>query len=275
MKTFADIKRRATAGTRLEVLAQTKRPVLVGTIRTVTNPRSLSTRSYEFTSDHTGDETYVGTWPKASEVRIIDADTFEYDLHPGPGVIRLRFLPAEPATTDIEQKSYQYPSIEAFYNERPERRTSGESDYGVHWHADGRNWPLWRVSYVQATGEVYAVENGHCKVRVLGVIPPDPDERYRKDRPGGIAWSDRHDCGTYYRTLDKILDGWADPDVTGHDLAWVVQRLQEHELREAESAVVRGEMLTARQRDVLQQDNDRLTVQAREQFLAQHGRTSQ
>ena len=26
---------------------------------------------------------------------VIDADTFEYDIHPGPGVVRLRFLPRE------------------------------------------------------------------------------------------------------------------------------------------------------------------------------------
>jgi hypothetical protein len=91
VRTLADIKRRATTGTQLEVVGQTKRPALVGTVRTITDARSLSARSYEFTSSHTGDETYVGTWPKASDTRIIDADTFEYDLRPGPGVIRLRF----------------------------------------------------------------------------------------------------------------------------------------------------------------------------------------
>ncbi len=96
MKTLADVRRRAIAGTRLEVIAQTKRPVLVGTVRTIANPRSLSARTYEFTSDHAPGETYVGTWPKAGETRIIDADTFEYDLHPGPGVIRLRFLQSRP-----------------------------------------------------------------------------------------------------------------------------------------------------------------------------------
>ncbi len=91
MKTLADIRRRATEGTRLEVVGQTKRPELVGTVRTIahatTGPR------YTFTSDHTDGETYHGTWPKAGETRIIDADTFEYDIKPGPGVIRLRFLP--------------------------------------------------------------------------------------------------------------------------------------------------------------------------------------
>ena len=121
----------------------------------------------------------------------------------------------------------EYASLEAFYDGQPERRTSGEADFGVHWHAGGKRWPGWRVSYVQATGEVIAVEQyGKCQVRVLGVVQPDPDERFAsKDEAGGIAWSDRHGRGTYYDTLDRILDGWAEPDVSGHDLAWVERRL--------------------------------------------------
>ena len=91
MKTLADIRRRAAEGARLEVIGQTRRPELVGTVRTIvhatTGPR------YTFTSDHADGELYHGTWPKAAEARIIDADTFEYDIKPGPGVIRLRFLP--------------------------------------------------------------------------------------------------------------------------------------------------------------------------------------
>jgi hypothetical protein len=226
MKTLADIKRRTTPGTRLEVVEQTKRPVLVGTVRTIIESQVCSRhntrlpeqrRCYDFTSSNTGDETYCATWSKASETRIIDADTFEYDLHPGPGIIRLRFLPAPVA---------EFPSLEAFYDDQPERGTSGEADFGVHWHANGQSWPEWRVSYIQATGDVFAVEQyGTCKVRVLGNVEPDPDERYSKDQAGGIAWSDKHGRGTYYTTLDKILDGWADPDVSGHDLAWIGQRL--------------------------------------------------
>jgi hypothetical protein len=94
MRTLADIKRRATEGTRLEVVAQTKRPVLVGTVRTVT--RSTPTYWY-FTTDAEGydDGTELSQpWPKARNARIIDANSFEYDLpHPAKGcVIRLRFL---------------------------------------------------------------------------------------------------------------------------------------------------------------------------------------
>lgn len=95
MKSLADVKRRVAAGARLEVVEQTKRPVLVGTTRTVT--RSTSARWY-FTTDAEGfdDGTELDQpWPRARDTRIIDADTFEYDLpHPAKGhVIRLRFLP--------------------------------------------------------------------------------------------------------------------------------------------------------------------------------------
>ena len=111
----------------------------------------------------------------------------------------------------------EFPSLAEFYAGRPERACSGEADYGVHWHVSGRDWPRWRVSYVQATGEVYACEQrGACRVRVLGVVPPDPDERTSASGYRG---------GTYYRTLDAILDGWADPDVSGFDLAWIEAKL--------------------------------------------------
>lgn len=115
----------------------------------------------------------------------------------------------------------EFTTIEEFYDDRPERRRSPESDYGVHWRDEEFGyWPQWRVSYIQATGEVYAVRllgNPAGPVRVLGVVKPDPDTRYQ---PGGDL-----NGPTYYRTLDGILDGWADPDVSGHDLAWVGRRL--------------------------------------------------
>lgn len=96
MKTLADIKRRAVPGARLEVIAQTKRPVLVGTTRIVT--KSTPNRWY-FTTDAEGfnDGSELDQpWPKARDTRIIDGDAFEYDLR-GPArghTIRLRFLPA-------------------------------------------------------------------------------------------------------------------------------------------------------------------------------------
>jgi hypothetical protein len=105
-----------------------------------------------------------------------------------------------------------YGSIDGFYGARPERITSGEADYGVHWRDRNRDWPRWRVSYIQVTGEVYATCTGgqaNGEVRVLGIVPADPV------RPGEV----------YYRTLDRILDGWADPKVSGFRLSWVAERL--------------------------------------------------
>jgi len=112
----------------------------------------------------------------------------------------------------------EYATVEEFYADRPERLRSGEADYGVHWKAGSRrDWPQWRVSYVQATGEVYAVQlSGRCPVRVLGVVPPDPDTRHE---------TGCYDGETYYRTLDRILDGWAELDAADRDVAWVEQRL--------------------------------------------------
>ena len=98
-----------------------------------------------------------------------------------------------------------YPSVEAFYAADPRRRNSPEAYYGVWWREEGSAGP-WRVSYIQATGEVYAEERGgKGRVEVLGIIPPD------NLTPGAI----------YYRTLDHILHGWA---YAGH-LSWVRERL--------------------------------------------------
>jgi len=94
-----------------------------------------------------------------------------------------------------------FPNIETFYDEDPQRRRSGESDYGVWWTNGGR-WPNWRVSYIQATGEVYA-KSVEGPVEILGIVPPDPGPHY-------------------YRTLDKLLEGWSE---AGLDLSWVRKRL--------------------------------------------------
>jgi hypothetical protein len=107
-----------------------------------------------------------------------------------------------------------YPTLEAFYAMNPARKRSPESDYGVMWQEAHRTWPQWRISYIQSTGEVYAVRLGKGSgdaVKVLGIVPADP-----VDDPVHGIW---------YVTLDRILDGWADVDVTHHMLAWVEHRL--------------------------------------------------
>lgn len=100
-----------------------------------------------------------------------------------------------------------YPNIEAFYSDNEARRWSGEADYGVWWTNGGR-WLHWRVSYILATGEVYTAELvAGGRVEVLGVVPPDDGEHY-------------------YRTLDKILDGWSEED--DRPISWVRERLSQN-----------------------------------------------
>ena len=109
--------------------------------------------------------------------------------------------------------SLVFPSIDAFYAADPRRRWSGEADYGVHWRLAGWEY-RWRVSYVQATGEIYAVHQGATigPVFVLGTVEPDPvDERDRRS--------------VYYATLDDMLSGWAEQCGGPDSLRWVKDRL--------------------------------------------------
>lgn len=48
-----------------------------------------------------------------------------------------------------------FPDLRAFYGEHPDARHSVESDYGVWWRDDDGG--IWRVTYVHATGQVYAL----------------------------------------------------------------------------------------------------------------------
>lgn len=100
-----------------------------------------------------------------------------------------------------------YLRLDDFYHDDPRRCSSPEADYGVWWTEAPTAWPRWRVSYVKQTGEVYAVqmEEGG-RVEVLAVVPPDPDK-------------------IYYRTLDHILEGWAEHCGELGSLAWVRERL--------------------------------------------------
>lgn len=95
MQSLLEIQRRAVVGARLEVVAQTYRRELVGTVRTITRVGRDGT--YAFVSSHTGDEEHMGFWPNPFEVYFRDPDTFEYVL-PAPArycIIRLRFLPPD------------------------------------------------------------------------------------------------------------------------------------------------------------------------------------
>ncbi len=105
-----------------------------------------------------------------------------------------------------------HPDLEAYYREDPNgRQNSPEADYGVHWTMPGeRNRQ--RVSYVMNTGEIYAVSpNG--PVTVLATFPP-PD-------PGAGP------PDTWYKNLDRHLDGWASRYARPGGMKWLIQRLNE------------------------------------------------
>ena len=103
-----------------------------------------------------------------------------------------------------------YKNIEEFYAENEERRRSGEADYGVWWTEPGHSWPHWRVSYIQKTGEVYAVQldgvGSSGKVELLGIVQADENS-------------------IYYQTLDRILAGWADICGGPGSLDWIRAKL--------------------------------------------------
>jgi hypothetical protein len=95
-----------------------------------------------------------------------------------------------------------YPTTEAFYAESSARERSPEVDFGVMWHGDSP-WPQYRVSWVEATGELYALclaRGAGDKVRVLGVV------RGRE-------------------TVDALLAGWA--ELADSNLDWITARLEE------------------------------------------------
>jgi len=91
------------------------------------------------------------------------------------------------------------------------RYTSMGGDYGLYWQDGHQSWPRWRVSSLYATGEVYAIAQRYPAgpVWLLGTVT-------------GIDDQDRD------AQIDHALRGWADPEVSGFDLAWVVVRLRQH-----------------------------------------------
>jgi hypothetical protein len=99
-----------------------------------------------------------------------------------------------------------YPSLDAFYDAAGPslRRRSPEVDYGMHWsdpllpgELPGRRW---RVSWIEKTGELYAVAHlrdgqGSCPVRLYGVVMTRADAEdimrgweHQCPRQGGLSW---------------------------------------------------------------------------------------
>ena len=118
----------------------------------------------------------------------------------------------------MTNREAQHQSLEAFYGEDETRRRSPEADYGCWWLNGANHFERWSVSYIQMTGEVYAKSNQRGIVEVLGIVPPDPDVRHSNGLPYGK---------TYYRTLDKLLEGWAEHCGRPGGLEWIRERLLE------------------------------------------------
>jgi hypothetical protein len=90
----------------------------------------------------------------------------------------LATLPAERPVTRTEDRGDPgdtYPSLDAFYAAGGERRTlSIEHDFGVMWREGTRKRPRYRLSWIEATGELYTLalsEFEHQrKVELLGIV---------------------------------------------------------------------------------------------------------
>lgn len=86
-------------------------------------------------------------------------------------------------------------SLDAFYSD-PERKFSGEMDYGVWWHnGNPERFPRYRVSHVQDTGEMYAFSHKTQEVEI-------------------VAWFDT------YEDAEKACEGWAELDNADMTLDW-------------------------------------------------------
>lgn len=117
-----------------------------------------------------------------------------------------------------------YDDLPAFYAADPRRARSGEADFGVWWR-EQTNFPVWRVSWVKDTGEVYAIcllagitaagrgavaiAAGYPtgRVEVLGVIPADPN------------------ASVAYAHVEAALTGWGEECGKPHSLTWVRERI--------------------------------------------------
>lgn len=92
--------------------------------------------------------------------------------------------------------------VATFYAGDARRERSPEVDFGVWWTLPGETWPNWRVSWVEATGEVYAV------AQTQGDLGPVVSRAGFPTREG----------------VEAALEGWADHCHQG-GLRWLWERL--------------------------------------------------
>lgn len=78
------------------------------------------------------------------------------------------------------------------------REKSRELDFGVWWR-DGANYPTYRVSWIENTGEIYAIDPDD-KIEILGIIPNE-------------------------KRTEEVLIGWANMCGLMNSLQWVRNRI--------------------------------------------------
>lgn len=89
----------------------------------------------------------------------------------------------------------------AKFYEDERRARSREIDFGVWWR-DGSNLPTYRVSWIETTGEIYAIEQGtkNAHVEILGVITNETE-------------------------VESRLEGWTQACGRINSLSWVRRRI--------------------------------------------------
>jgi hypothetical protein len=140
-----------------------------------------------------------------------------------------------------------FASIEEFYRDNETRRHVMEHDLGVWWKDDGGS--NWRVTWVDGTGEVYALRLGPTRVQrtplfiggetimiqgsgdpslegplvVLGVIPPSEGECIRAFCSGNFHGMDCPADPAF--KVEQVLDGWAEICGEPGSLNWVREKV--------------------------------------------------
>jgi len=135
-------------------------------------------------------------------------------------------------------------NIEDFYADNINRRYSGERDYGVDWHKGGDR--KYRVSYVEKTGEVYAIALGYSitifqvadsadqftmklsddeNVFLMAVVPTAPPPTVDQwNIPKDEEWDYLLAHENWSKPLDDLLEGW----VNHYDIEWVQKQLTDY-----------------------------------------------
>ncbi len=101
----------------------------------------------------------------------------------------------EPAQQSIFTRSM---TKDEFYKSK-KRQRSRELDFRVWWR-DGRNFPVYRVTWVADTGELYAIDQHDERLEILAIITDEAE-------------------------LEKTLDGWAGVCGLMNSLQWVRNRV--------------------------------------------------